>query len=245
MSILNPETCGKCGASYRLDDFDYKLAFPDGGCPACMPVPPAAELIRSLMDFAESDWETRHSLLTDAGPAEPEHAAEYGEFVRTVLAAAKWLGRESAAEFVREDCPVQPLMDPADDLDALQRLEYLRSQIDQECISQGEIMELQGLAWAIDPGDVQLLEWAGIPEFFDPVTGPWNVGAMADGTFTVDYQARTVAVIDSSRDDAEDNARLIAAAPDLLQALNDLLECDNWETRKQAINLVRMIQGVK
>jgi hypothetical protein len=44
------------------------------------------------------------------------------------------------------------------------RLEYLRSQIDEEQISTGEIAELQGLAAEIDPGDVQLREWAGVPE---------------------------------------------------------------------------------
>ena len=46
-----------------------------------------------------------------------------------------------------------------------ERLEYLRSQIDAESISWGEIAELQGLADHIDPSDVQLLEWAGVPEF--------------------------------------------------------------------------------
>lgn len=45
------------------------------------------------------------------------------------------------------------------------RLEYLRTQIDAECISYGEIAELQGLAEHIHPSDVQLLEWAGVPEF--------------------------------------------------------------------------------
>lgn len=44
------------------------------------------------------------------------------------------------------------------------RLEYLRSQIRTECISQSEIAELQSLAEHIAPGDVQLAEWAGIPE---------------------------------------------------------------------------------
>ena len=44
------------------------------------------------------------------------------------------------------------------------RLEYLRSQIDAECISYFELAELQDLADYIDPGDVQLLEWAGVPE---------------------------------------------------------------------------------
>lgn len=46
-----------------------------------------------------------------------------------------------------------------------ERLEYLRSQIDAECISYGELAELQDLADQIDPGDVQLLEWAGVSEF--------------------------------------------------------------------------------
>lgn len=44
------------------------------------------------------------------------------------------------------------------------RLEYLREQIEKECISYGEIAELQGLAEYIDDGDVVLLEWAGVEE---------------------------------------------------------------------------------
>lgn len=46
-----------------------------------------------------------------------------------------------------------------------QRLEYLRGEIEAERISYEEIAELQGLAEHIEPGDVQLLEWAGVPEF--------------------------------------------------------------------------------
>ena len=44
------------------------------------------------------------------------------------------------------------------------RLEYLRGQIHAECISWGELEELQGLARFIDPGDLLLREWAGVPE---------------------------------------------------------------------------------
>jgi hypothetical protein len=44
------------------------------------------------------------------------------------------------------------------------RLEYLREQIHNESISYLELAELQGLADQIDPGDIELLEWAGIPE---------------------------------------------------------------------------------
>lgn len=44
------------------------------------------------------------------------------------------------------------------------RLEYLREQIENENISYGEIAELEDLAEYIDDDDVQLLEWAGVPE---------------------------------------------------------------------------------
>lgn len=47
----------------------------------------------------------------------------------------------------------------------LDRLEYLRSQLDQECISYGELAELADLKDYIEPDDVQLLEAAGVPEF--------------------------------------------------------------------------------
>ena len=45
------------------------------------------------------------------------------------------------------------------------RLEELREEIIKERISTGEIAELQSLAQYIDPSDVELLEWAGVPEF--------------------------------------------------------------------------------
>jgi hypothetical protein len=48
-----------------------------------------------------------------------------------------------------------------------ERLEYLREQIRGECISYSEIAELQDLAESIDPSDVELLEWAGVPEQLD------------------------------------------------------------------------------
>lgn len=45
------------------------------------------------------------------------------------------------------------------------RLEYMRTQLRAEKISYGELVELQGLAEHIEPGDVELLEAAGVPEF--------------------------------------------------------------------------------
>ena len=46
-----------------------------------------------------------------------------------------------------------------------ERLEYLRGELEAERISYGELYELQCLREFIDPGDVQLLEAAGVPEF--------------------------------------------------------------------------------
>ena len=47
------------------------------------------------------------------------------------------------------------------------RLEYLRHEIEMERISYDELLELQTLAEYIDPGDVLLLEWAGVPEHLE------------------------------------------------------------------------------
>ena len=48
-----------------------------------------------------------------------------------------------------------------------ERLEYLRGEIRNESISYGEIAELQSMKEYIDPNDVELLEFAGVPEFED------------------------------------------------------------------------------
>jgi len=45
-----------------------------------------------------------------------------------------------------------------------ERLEYLRQELRQECISYSELFELQSLVEYIDAGDVELLEAAGVPE---------------------------------------------------------------------------------
>jgi hypothetical protein len=49
--------------------------------------------------------------------------------------------------------------------DVTARLEYLRGEIRAERISMSEVIELQNLADQIEPGDVELLQWAGVPEF--------------------------------------------------------------------------------
>lgn len=50
-------------------------------------------------------------------------------------------------------------------MDVQARLEELRTELRGERISYGELAELQSLAGHIQPGDVELLEAAGVPEF--------------------------------------------------------------------------------
>ena len=45
------------------------------------------------------------------------------------------------------------------------RLEYLRTELRNERISTEELIELESLALYIEPGDVELLQAAGVPEF--------------------------------------------------------------------------------
>jgi hypothetical protein len=46
-----------------------------------------------------------------------------------------------------------------------ERLEYLRGELRAERISYAELIELADLREHIEPGDVELLEAAGVPEF--------------------------------------------------------------------------------
>ena len=46
----------------------------------------------------------------------------------------------------------------------ISRLNYLKKQIEKECISYGEIAELQELAQYIPEHETILREWAGLPE---------------------------------------------------------------------------------
>ncbi len=47
---------------------------------------------------------------------------------------------------------------------AINRLTYLRHEIEAERISTSEIIELQSLIKYIDPSDTLLLQWAGVSE---------------------------------------------------------------------------------
>jgi hypothetical protein len=45
-----------------------------------------------------------------------------------------------------------------------ERLEEIREEIRSERVSIGELIELRSLVEFIDKDDVELLEWAGVPE---------------------------------------------------------------------------------
>lgn len=46
-----------------------------------------------------------------------------------------------------------------------QRLEEIREEIRSERVSIGELIELRSLIEYIEKDDVELLQWAGVPEF--------------------------------------------------------------------------------
>ena len=57
-----------------------------------------------------------------------------------------------------------------DDVDTKkERLEEIRTELDNESISYGELVELEELVEYIEEGDVQLLQAAGVPEFDDVI----------------------------------------------------------------------------
>lgn len=60
------------------------------------------------------------------------------------------------------------------------RLEYLRQELRAERISYSELAELQALAPHIDPGDVELLEAASVPEYDDTEAESVSISDMDD-----------------------------------------------------------------
>jgi hypothetical protein len=57
-------------------------------------------------------------------------------------------------------------------IDVTERLEYLRGELRAERIGLGELYELECLAEHIQPGDVELLEAAGVIEHADADEDP-------------------------------------------------------------------------
>lgn len=86
--------------------------------------------------------------------------------VTTALLAARIVrGETTAGELAR----ILSKGTPAGEEKA--RLDYLRKELRAERLSWGDVAELQSLAGHIEPGDVELLEAAGVPEFPDGPCG--------------------------------------------------------------------------
>jgi hypothetical protein len=77
------------------------------------------------------------------------------------------LYRTSDGSTFTTEADAQLHADPEPRHNIAERLDYLRGEIEAERISYGEIAELESLADHIDPSDVVLLQWAGVPEFPD------------------------------------------------------------------------------
>jgi hypothetical protein len=116
--------------------------------------------------------------------------------------------------------------------DTKSRLEYLRGELRAERISYGELHELQTMADQIEPGDVELLEAAGVPEFPEETKhtpGPWftldtGLDVFSEYPAEPGYLPRrrhiSAAITTCQFDqEARANAALMAAAPELLEAL--------------------------
>jgi hypothetical protein len=71
---------------------------------------------------------------------------------------------------------------------ASQRLEAIRASLRAENISWGELAELQALAAHIEPGDTELLEAAGVPEY---PAEPASTTPLADALAGVDHAQNT------------------------------------------------------
>jgi hypothetical protein len=85
---------------------------------------------------------------------------------RPLKKGADWTGEDEPEGEVTDMGTLygKPLGGPKADDSVKDRLEYLRSKLRAENISTSELLELQELADHIEPGDVELLEAAGVPE---------------------------------------------------------------------------------
>lgn len=95
------------------------------------------------------------SLLSDSG-----ENAEYDRAITELVMLDEGLGSDNKEDIA---AALRAYADPALSAER-KRLEGLRVLVRAQYISYGELHELQGLAEHIDPGDVELLEAAGVPE---------------------------------------------------------------------------------
>lgn len=125
-------------------------------------------LLMNTASFGESEWAAYAQLkgrgLVKAYQAQWESEEEPVQFKAPNDEMARWFLSE---EYISEPDELFEVITIYRDVyaDPKIRLEYLRGELRAERISYGELHELQQLIPHIEPGDVELLEAAGVPEF--------------------------------------------------------------------------------
>ena len=109
------------------------------------------------------------------------------------------------------------------------RLEYLRGELQAERMSYGELAELQSLKHYIEPGDVELLEAAGVPEVLpDTIEISWHIDDVKgqDESLT-DQEAREILQMLKDQHDAT-----LGINWDVIDCVIDMYKQDKEEAAK-------------
>lgn len=150
------------GCTDMADDAGDNDMYACGGCDRM--VETIEELVGRprppLIGRTLSEWEVLGMLFPGDDPRPDDSFPSGADFIEAVVAHFGFNGDSFKAYIERRQANEKLIAESA----ARQRLEYLRSQIQAESISYGEIAELESLAEFIAPGDVELLEWAGVEE---------------------------------------------------------------------------------
>lgn len=96
-----------------------------------------------------------------------------------VQAMGCWCAAHAMGAPYTAPCNADEASARAEQTRARKRLEYLRQELQAERISYGELAELESLKGYIRPGDIELLEAAGVPEFPDDPT-PYETASAPD-----------------------------------------------------------------
>lgn len=108
------------------------------------------------------------------------------------------------------------------------RLEYLRGELRAERISYGEMHELQSMAEHIEPGDTELLEAAGVPEFPQPkplaLTKEAAIHIVYGGLFSFNEPLPTADKVASEIERVTNLREIIQQRDELLAVLSKALQ---------------------
>jgi len=168
--------CGPCGATWSVvdvghhmgDEGDLDLEQIDNGDDSCqenfhesstLPIPSSLATKAENVIEASIEKEADGARLTNISTHDLDTDTD-GHCKRCGMS----MQEASKAPCAKTGSAKKAWLDEEETSEIQGRLEYLRGELRAERISQGELMELQGLADYIDPGDVELLEAAGVEE---------------------------------------------------------------------------------